>query len=196
MSNTDANGKERIDYKDPDTLRRLYWGEELSTVDIAERARVWPSTVSDWMERHGIERRDRIDAVKNKRSKRPATFSMTGEGYLTWQVQHDNERESIRACRLLAVAEYGFEAVKGMHVHHKNGIPWLDYADNIELLEPSEHLRSHTQGDNNPQAKLTEDDVERVRQLARESKLSQREIAEQFGISQGHVSDLKNGNRR
>lgn len=196
MTDLDTDGNESVDYRDAETLRRLYWDKELSTVQIGELADVTPGTISEWMERHGIDRRDRIEAVKNGRSKRPATLGMTGGGYLEWVSQYNGNRSTVRVCRLLAIAEYGFDAVQDKHVHHKNEIPWLDYADNIELLDPDEHLRHHSTGDKNPQAKITEEEAERVRELARESDMTQAEIGEKFGISQGHVSDLKRGERR
>lgn len=185
-----------IDFRDAETLRELYWDRQLSTVQIAELADVVPSQISYWMEKHGIDRRDRIEAVQMERSSNPATYSMTGGGYMEWAEQCDGERSSVRVCRLLAVAEYGFDAVQDKHVRHKNEIPWLDHADNIELLEPDEHLRHHSKGDNNPQAKITEAEAERIRELAQESNMTQSEIGEMFDISQGHVSDLKRGNRR
>lgn len=196
MKDNNGNQQESSAYKDPEKLRRLYYDKELSTVDIAELAGVSTSTISNWMEKFGINRRDRIEAVKNKRSKRPATRGMTGEGYMQWVSQYDCERDSVRACRLLAVSEYGFEAVKDRHVHHKNGIRWLDYPDNIELLEPKEHLRKHSAGSDNPQSKLKDEEVEKIKALAEDGNITQSEIAERFGISQPHVSDIKNGKKR
>lgn len=188
--------KESTDYKDPSVLEELYWEEELSTVDIAELADTHPKTISERMERHGIPRRDRIEAVKMKSTVDYAYYSMGGGGYMTWVSQYSGERDVVKVARLLAVAKYGFDAVKGKHVHHRKSIPWLNYHDNIEILDPSDHLRLHTEGDKNPQAKLTEEEVKEVVELAKAGEMTQREIADKYGISQGHVSDLKNGKRR
>lgn len=196
MSTEHTDDKQSIDYKDEETLRRLYLDERMSTVEIADLAGVWPSTISDWLDRHGIPARDRIEASREKRSVDYAYHGMTGGGYMEWVSQWHGERDTVRVCRLLAVAEYGFEAVAGMHVHHKNEIRWLDYPDNIELRSPEDHLRQHVTGDDNPQAKLSEMEASRVRELALEGNLTQQEIADEFDISQGHVSDLKNGKRR
>jgi hypothetical protein len=47
--------------------------------------------------------------------------------------------------RLLAIAEHGTDAVAGQHVHHKNGIPFDNRPENLELLSPSEHSKRHTE---------------------------------------------------
>lgn len=49
-------------YRNPSVLRSLYWGEQMSTSEIADRFGVTGSTIRKWMERHGIERRSRFDA--------------------------------------------------------------------------------------------------------------------------------------
>jgi len=46
------------DYQNAETLRRLYWGEKLSTVKISKRFDVTPRAISYWMEKHGIDRRE------------------------------------------------------------------------------------------------------------------------------------------
>jgi hypothetical protein len=47
--------------------------------------------------------------------------------------------------RLLAVAEFGLDAIKGKHVHHVNGLRWDNRLDNLEVLTPQEHIRGHHQ---------------------------------------------------
>ncbi|RBI58323.1 hypothetical protein DMJ13_27385 [halophilic archaeon] len=45
--------------------------------------------------------------------------------------------------RLVAVAEYGFDAVSGKHIHHKTGIPWDNRPENLSPETQSEHMREH-----------------------------------------------------
>ena len=46
--------------------------------------------------------------------------------------------------RLVAIGEFGLEAVTGKVVHHKNGIPWDNRPSNLELIESqAEHARRH-----------------------------------------------------
>lgn len=57
---------------------------------------------------------------------------------------------TVRLHRLLAVAEWGFEAVQGRQVHHVNRIPWDNRPENLALLTPSEHSRLHHTEDDLP----------------------------------------------
>ena len=42
------------DYRDPEVLRRMYWDENLTHIQMAMRLMVSPATVQHWMVRHGI----------------------------------------------------------------------------------------------------------------------------------------------
>jgi len=55
----------------------------------------------------------------------------------------DNSTERILIHRLLAIAEYGYDAVAGNDIHHKNGVKWDNRPQNIELKDPSEHAKEH-----------------------------------------------------
>lgn len=50
-----------------------------------------------------------------------------------------NQGDTIQIHRLVAIAEYGFEAVENSHVHHINSIPWDNRPSNLIPLTPSEH---------------------------------------------------------
>ena len=52
-----------------------------------------------------------------------------------------NQGDTIQIHRLVAIAEYGFEAVENSHVHHINSIPWDNRPSNLIPLSPSEHRR-------------------------------------------------------
>lgn len=85
--------------------------------------------------RHGTVRKQ----PKKTRSKAyPTFFDRDVEG---------DSIESARIHRLLAVALYGVDAVAGKHVHHKNGIPWDNRPENLELVDPVEHARIHLHDD-------------------------------------------------
>ena len=55
----------------------------------------------------------------------------------------DGSNVTVSHHRLLAVAEYGFDAVAGNDIHHKNGVPWDNRPANIEPIDPCEHSRIH-----------------------------------------------------
>jgi len=46
--------------------------------------------------------------------------------------------------RLVAVAEYGFDAVVDKEIHHKNGMPWDNRPENLEPLSKEEHRRKES----------------------------------------------------
>lgn len=126
--------------RDEDELKRLYHDEGLSQPEIAEKLGCYDTTVSKWFRKHGIETDDReyTRRMEARRVNR-ASFGLDTGGYEAWKAG----RDSYRVHRLLAVAEYGVDAVVGKDVHHKNHIPWDNRPENIELLTPAEHGDIH-----------------------------------------------------
>jgi len=118
-------------YRDPDQLREDYHQKELNLREMAEKYGCSLSTVSDWMNNHGIEARPHPQILINH------------EGYEYFQDKKNGDRKRIKHHRLLAVAEYGIKAVKDNDVHHKNGIRWLNYPENLEVMSHDEHMRMH-----------------------------------------------------
>lgn len=135
---------EKKPWHDRETLEELYVEKELSCNEIAERFPVTGRTINEWVRRVGIETRSASEAkiIAGRRYHLP-TFETYSNGYERCETFYRDERSVVFIHRLLAVAEYGFEAVKGKHVHHKNGIPWDNRPENIEILTPSEHATHH-----------------------------------------------------
>lgn len=81
-------------YRNEEWLRRKYWEEEMSMPEIAENCGCHPDTVHK-------------------------------EGWPQWHIgtHTDYDGQFYPVHRLLAVTEFGIEAVAGNEVHHKNGIP-------------------------------------------------------------------------
>jgi transposase len=130
-------------WRDAEKLRELYHDYGMSTIDIGAELGCHHMTVISWMEKHDIERRDRLMAANKGRWKKPAPFMTTERGYECWKPKVLGETQYVSVHRLLAVSEYGFEAVDEMAVHHKNKIPWDNRPENIELLTFSEHMEKH-----------------------------------------------------
>jgi len=59
----------------------------------------------------------------------------------------------------------------------------------------SEKLKDKYKGENHPRSKLTEKGIVKIKILLEEGNLTQKEIAEKFGISQTTISDIKTGKR-
>lgn len=177
-------------YRDGEWLRQKYIGEMLSTYDIADICGVSAFTIQDWLDRHGIQKRENrapesgdtryrneswlrekyseglrqreiaelcgvaqrqvsywmekygIETYPSRyRRVGKAAFFTNPGGYECWADGTDNVL--VKVHRLLAVSEYGRDAVKNMHVHHTTHIPWDNRPEAIELLSPSDHAKEH-----------------------------------------------------
>lgn len=124
-------------YTDAERLRRLYWDEGLSMDQVAERLGTDKDRIDYWMGVHDIDTR-RAYAEQDF-----ASLRVDKDGYTLWREYHDGEYSRVLVHRLAAVAEYGFSAVAGHDVHHKNGVRWDNRPENLEPMEPSEHRRLH-----------------------------------------------------
>lgn len=152
--NTADDGKstDSINYRDAETLRHLYWDEDLSTRDIADRAGVHKDTIRSWMGKLNVEIKSQKQAAADHCRVEYTNFHTTKEGYEVWS-QWDSERgkvDQVSVHRLMAVAEYGFEDVAGNSVHHKDpegrgrpGVPWDNRMENLEVLSKSDHALVH-----------------------------------------------------
>lgn len=120
-------------YKNKEWLIQKYHNESKTLEELAEICSVCDETIYYYMEKFDIQRRDNTVIMK------PLNLKTTKRGYEIFQPKEGR----IIHHRLLAVAEYGFEAVKGKEVHHKNGIPWDNRPENIDLLAKEDHQRLH-----------------------------------------------------
>lgn len=83
-------------------------------------------------------------------------------------------------------------------VNHKDENKWNNRVDNLEWCTAKynttygtlpERKRSQIKGENNPQSKLTENDVREIRRL-RENGLSNLELSKMFGVSSDHIYQI------
>jgi len=123
-------------WQDEDLLRRLYVDEGRSTYDIADEFGCSYQTVNNWLEKYGIERR-------SSNAGKPVHFTQNEDGYEVWIHDMPDGRAYVYVHRLLAVAEYGFDAVGDRDVHHRNSHPWDNRPENIKLLSHADHTRHH-----------------------------------------------------
>lgn len=130
-------------WEDPERLRELYINQKLPTRKVAEEFGVSRSTIIRELDKHSIPIRDRSEAHQLAMWSGPATYTSDMRGYQEWRTTIDRETKHAYVHRLLAVAEYGFDAVESMEVHHKNGIKWDNRPDNIELMDPTDHRQTH-----------------------------------------------------
>lgn len=127
-------------WKDEETLRRLYWDEGMTLEEIGNELGCSMSTVSGWMQRLGV---DRIKTPDEK----PAYYDISKNGHPRWKSKHNGTTYSLKVHQLLLIAEGAdpYKVFSGgeYHTHHKNGVPWDNRPENLELLTASEHLKEH-----------------------------------------------------
>jgi hypothetical protein len=151
-----------LKYQNGDWLEQKYVDERMSTAEIGELCDCSKETIRRWLSSHGIETRTKSEAAKirakkyphttnagakalsRNRSVHPNVFTHKQNGYE--RVQCGVNKEQVSLHRLLAVAEYGFDAVTDKVVHHKSNIPWDNRPDNIELMDAGEHSSHHRSG--------------------------------------------------
>jgi len=136
----DAPGDPNADYRDKELLEKLYWDEGLSTIAIADKLDCSKETVQRWMGRFGIDTRQSFHD-KN------GCFFTTEDGYEIFALTEDYETTNISIHRLTAIAEGELSPNrirdKSINIHHKNGIPWDNRPENIEVLTVAEHAKEH-----------------------------------------------------
>lgn len=129
VSHTEEYGE----YRDNEEwLREKYWGEGLSQEEIADIVGCSRSAVGGWMKENGV-----------MTFKPPYHRLSDSNGYERIDTQIDDDAYCVKIHRLQAVAEYGFDEVKDMHVHHKNGFKIDNRLCNIEIKTPSDHISDH-----------------------------------------------------
>jgi len=135
-------------YHNADWLREKYWGERMSTGDIAEVCDVHRSTIVRAMDREGVETRDMSDydpmeytKAAHRAKQTLPRLDTTINGYE--RIRHRGKE--VKHHRLAAVAWFGFGAVAGNHVHHENKIQWDNRESNLRAMDPTEHHREHSE---------------------------------------------------
>lgn len=126
------------------TLRELYCDKNMSMRQIADRLGCSTETVRHRMHEYGIPTRSRSEASRlaNLQSSNVSVwFDWYNGGYERVETWYDGERYRFSLHRLVAVSEYGLEAVRDMDVHHRNGCKFDNRPENLELLPHDEHSR-------------------------------------------------------
>jgi DNA-binding XRE family transcriptional regulator len=184
-----------IDHTDKDTLEYLYAERGMTQSEIAEISEVNQPTIGYHIRKHGIETRDSSDYEPPNKKARATFHTRSEDGYECWAAWYrpEDSVERVRVHRLLAVAEYGYDAVVGKDIHHKNEIPWDNRPENITPMDKAEHIGHHHRGERCPNAKLTESDVKEVREKLQQTDLKNSEIADEYGVSRAAIRDIDIG---
>lgn len=128
-----GGGDPNAPWKDEDTLREMYHDDRMYLTEIGDELGADEATIRHWMDNFDIER-----VPMGTRVRPPSVWTDTC-GYEV--VEPDGDRAPIH--RLVAVAEYGFDAVADNDVHHRNNVPWDNRPSNLEPIDHADHARHH-----------------------------------------------------
>lgn len=124
-------------------LTRLYWGQGLSTVEIAKQYGVVRSAVSQAMQRLGIPCRTRSEARIGERCYRwKGGCTITPQGYtMIYYPTHPRaQRNKYVAEHILVWEEANGKTIpKGWIIHHINGIKGDNRASNLIAMPNKKH---------------------------------------------------------
>ncbi len=141
--NSDASLREELDipgeypWRDEDVIRELYVEREMSLNEVADVLDGSARNISKWVKKHGFDTRSISEA---KRDDYRVPYTMRTTGHAAWRPV-----DGITLVhRLLAVAKYGLDEIKGQQVHHKNEIPWDNRMENLEIMSRKEHSAHHS----------------------------------------------------
>lgn len=170
-------------HQNPDRLRELYHDEGLSLRETAARLGCDQRTVRTWMERYGIQTRDRLEVLRTH----GARFRTNHSGYEEWR---GSGNEHIRVHRLFAIAHGAnpYDIFGGYEAHHKNKNPFDNRESNIEVLDKSEHMLKHGYEQSNSKEGVKNiRDEKWLQKKYHGEKLSQRQISKLTGVSESVV---------
>jgi len=168
--------------------------------------------VEEWKSIPGFSRYEasnlgRIRSLNYKRTGKVVVLkpALSEDGYLATMLLSDNGRYcSWKVHRFVTLTFFG-EREPGMQVNHKDGVKTNNSIDNLEYCTSSQNVRhayenwleKPLKGQDNPFAKLRNEDVLFIRRVANEGGryYGRKGLAERFGISECHVKEIVNKRR-
>lgn len=127
-------------YRDSGWLEAEYVDSGRTGLGLADECGVTKQCIYKWLDRHGFDRRR-----SGPRTDTPACFYTSRQGYEIARSFCRGRYDTVYIHRLVAVAEFGLDAVKGQIIHHRNGIRWDNRPSNFEITGPVRHNRAPAQ---------------------------------------------------
>ena len=126
----------------------------------------------------------------------------TYQGYEKYNLYKDGKMYLKRVHRLFA-EHFIPNPENKPYINHIDGNPLNNTLDNLEWVTQKENVQHairtglmNVNGENNPSAKLTDQEVLEIRDLYKHKVYNQREIGEIYGVYQQHVSAIVLNKRR
>jgi transposase len=123
-------------WEDEELMETLMEDKGFSTIEISDMFNCGQSSIG----RAKLE--FELEGNANPR-KKPPHHHWDSRGYEIVCCDNGKKKRQVYIHRLVAVAEYGIEAVKENDVHHINGVKWDNRPSNIEVISPQEHGKIH-----------------------------------------------------
>lgn len=122
-----------------------------------------------------------------------------GKGYTHLGLYKDKICKTYLVYRLVALTFIG-ELPHGLHTNHIDGVKSNNHVSNLEYITPLENTRHAIElglvdnnGEKNPNRKLSEPDIPKIRKLLSLGEMTQKQIGEIFGVSRHAISLIKTG---
>ena len=127
----------------------------------------------------------------------------TPQGYLQLRKMVNGKRYHVGAHRIVWCYFNERPIPDGFVTNHKNGIKDDNHPDNLEILTYSDNQKHAHKiglidqfGEKNPMAKLSNSDVELIREIYSRCNITQSELAKKFGVTFQTISDIVRGKYR
>lgn len=126
----------------------------------------------------------------------------SSNGYLT--IGLNSGRKKTYQIHKLVFVHFGNEKlIPGMNINHIDGVKTNNCIWNLEQVTPSENrkhafrigLQKKPFGENNPQSKLSNKDVELMKNMMADGKKDY-DLAVKFGLSKKYINEIRNGKSR
>lgn len=124
-------------YKNKKWMLEKYVDGGCSATEMAKLADCDVMTILTWLDKHGIDRRSHEESA----SSNTPHFYTSERGY---EIIGDTKNQ-ISVHRLVSISHFGTNSVKNKVVHHKNGIPWDNRPENLEIMTNKEHGKLHAE---------------------------------------------------
>jgi len=139
-----ADYAEEKPWHDPETLERLYHGEELSAKRVAERLGCSPQTVRHWLIEFEIPRRSAGHTTIERESAPKRKYPT---------IQGDGRTVLLHRFVAFASGKMSFEELCDPQkvVHHRTNIGWDNRPKNLKVMDLGEHTSMHGKSDYKPE---------------------------------------------
>lgn len=193
--NADSQQEEihRIPTNHRQAERKLISSVRSGELEIDLSGKIWRVKMRKGIRGGGVQ----TISVKRRRAEHKTPL-----GYLQVRSMHNGKRIHALAHRLIWQYFFG-DIPDGLIINHKNGIKNDNRPRNLEIVTYSESLKHAHRlglidqtGERNPNAKLSNKQVEEIRELYASGNYQQVDLAKMFNISFQTISKIVRGERR